>query len=75
MALAVEKTANLSLRKTLDKLVPEEDSEFTRSRQLLDVNTWQLKPPHFARPVSDGHGTLDIVACYKLNDYKLLGRA
>ena len=40
-ALAVEKTANLSLRTTLDKLAAEEDSEFTRSRQLLDVNTWR----------------------------------
>ena len=39
-ALAFDKTANLSLRTTLDKLVAEEDSEFTWSRQLLDVNTW-----------------------------------
>ena len=38
MALAVEKTANLLLRTTLDKLVAEEDSEFTRFKQLLDVN-------------------------------------
>ena len=37
-ALAVEKTANSSLRTILDKLVAEEDSEFTRSRQLLDVH-------------------------------------
>ena len=40
-ALAVEKTANLSLRMTLDKLVAEEASEFVRFRQLLDVNTWR----------------------------------
>ena len=37
-ALAVEKTANSSLRTMLDKLVAEEDSEFTCSRQLLDVH-------------------------------------
>ena len=34
-ALAVEKTANLSLRTTvLDKLVADEDSEFTWFKQL-----------------------------------------
>ena len=39
--MPVEKTANLSLRTSLDKLVTEEDSEVTRSRQLLEVNAWR----------------------------------
>ena len=40
-ALAVKKMTNLPLRTTLDELVAEEDSKFTRSGQLLDVNTWR----------------------------------